>query len=248
MLVILSTMLYNKLNIFRLGCQCLLIEALRNNYGFADILIMLLSSLAVIFITLPIHEWAHGFVSTKLGDPTPRYQGRLTLNPMAHFDPMGALGILLLGIGWAKPVQVNARYYKNPKWGMALVALAGPLANIILAFVMLLINNILLLTGLVEFAIIEQAYYFLLYIAIISIGLAVFNLIPIPPFDGSRILFVVLPQRIYFQIMRYERYIFIGIFILVYSGLLDRPLDFLNSQLFDVLYYLAWLPFKLLGV
>ena len=198
-------------------------------------LIMLLSSMAVIFITLPIHEWAHGFVSTKLGDPTPRYQGRLTLNPMAHFDLMGALGILLLGIGWAKPVQVNARYYKNPKWGMALVALAGPLSNIVLAFIMLLINNILMVTGLVGNAIIEQLYYFLLYIAIISISLAVFNLIPVPPFDGSRILFVFLPQRLYFQIMRYERYIFIGIFVLVYSGLLDGPLDFLNLKLFDAL-------------
>ena len=211
-------------------------------------LIMLLSSMAVIFITLPIHEWAHGFVSTKLGDPTPRYQGRLTLNPMAHFDLMGALGILLLGIGWAKPVQVNARYYKNPKWGMALVALAGPLSNIVLAFIMLLINNILMVTGLVGNAIIEQLYYFLFYIAIISISLAVFNLIPVPPFDGSRILFVFLPQRMYFQIMRYERYIFIGIFVLVYSGLLDGPLDFLNLKLFDALYYLAQLPFKLFGV
>ncbi len=211
-------------------------------------LIMLLSSMAVIFITLPIHEWAHGFVSTKLGDPTPRYQGRLTLNPMAHFDLMGALGILLLGIGWAKPVQVNARYYKNPKWGMALVALAGPLSNIVLAFIMLLINNILIVTGLVENAIIEQLYYFLLYIAIISISLAVFNLIPVPPFDGSRILFVFLPQRLYFQIMRYERYIFIGIFVLVYSGLLDGPLNFLNLKLFDALYYLAQLPFRLFGV
>ena len=211
-------------------------------------LIMLLSSMAVIFITLPIHEWAHGFVSTKLGDPTPRYQGRLTLNPMAHFDLMGALGILRLCIGWAKPVQVNARYYKNPKWGMALVALAGPLSNIVLAFIMLLINNILMVTGLVGYAIIEQLYYFLLYIAIISISLAVFNLIPVPPFDGSRILFVFLPQRLYFQIMRYERYIFIGIFVLVYSGLLDRPLDFLNLKLFDALYYLAQLPFKLFGV
>ncbi len=209
---------------------------------------MLLSSLAVIFITLPIHEWAHGFVSTKLGDPTPRYQGRLTLNPMAHFDLMGALGILLLGIGWAKPVQVNARYYKNPKWGMALVALAGPLSNVVLAFIMLLINNILIVTGLVGNAIILQLYYFLLYIATISISLAVFNLIPIPPFDGSRILFVFLPQRIYFQIMRYERYIFIGIFILVYSGLLDRPLSFLNTNLFYMLYNLASLPFRLFGV
>ena len=107
-------------------------------------LIMLLSSMAVIFITLPIHEWAHGFISTKLGDPTPRYQGRLTINPMAHIDWLGALGILVCGIGWAKPVQVNARYYKSPKWGMALVALAGPMSNILTAFVAKFIYNIAL--------------------------------------------------------------------------------------------------------
>lgn len=226
----------------------MLISAIRNNYGLSEIIIMLISSLAVVFITLPIHEWAHGFVSTKLGDPTPRYQGRLTLNPMAHFDLMGALGILLLGIGWAKPVQVNARYYKNPKWGMALVALAGPVSNVILAFLVLLIGNILLFTGLTSIAIVEQAYYFLFYIATISVSLAVFNLIPIPPFDGSRVLFVFLPQKYYFKIMQYERYIFIGIFILVFSGVLDAPLDFLTMKLFGFTYELAQLPFKLLGV
>ncbi len=223
----------------------MLIDAIRNDYGFGTILIMLLSSLAVVFITLPIHEWAHGFVSTKLGDPTPRYQGRLTLNPIAHLDWMGALGILLFGIGWAKPVQVNARYYKNPKWGMALVALAGPVSNIILAFLMLLVGNVLVVTG---NPILEQAYHFLFYIAFISISLAVFNLIPIPPFDGSRILFVLLPQKYYFKIMQYERYIFIGIFIVIYTGLLDAPLDYLTFKLFNWINDLSILPFELLGV
>lgn len=209
---------------------------------------MFLSSLAVIFLTLPIHEWAHGFVSTKLGDPTPRYQGRLTLNPMAHIDVMGAIGILLFGIGWAKPVQVNARYYRNSKWGMALVALAGPLSNVILAFVLLILGNILVFVGLTELAIIQQVYLFLYYIALINISLAVFNLIPVPPFDGSRILFAVLPQKYYFQIMRYERYIFIGVFAIVYLGILDKPLDFLTSRLFNVIYNLACLPFTFFGV
>lgn len=209
---------------------------------------MFLSSLAVIFLTLPIHEWAHGFVSTKLGDPTPRYQGRLTLNPMAHIDVMGAIGILLFGIGWAKPVQVNARYYRNSKWGMALVALAGPLSNVILAFILLILGNILVFVGLTELAIIQQVYLFLYYIALINISLAVFNLIPVPPFDGSRILFAVLPQKYYFQIMRYERYIFIGVFAIVYLGILDKPLDFLTSRLFNVIYNLACLPFTFFGV
>ena len=206
---------------------------------------MLLSSIAVIFVTLPIHECAHGFVSTKLGDPTPRYQGRLTLNPFAHLDLIGSLGILLFGIGWAKPVQVNARYYKNPKWGMALVALAGPLSNIVLAFILLVIGNILVITG---NPILEMAFYFLHYIAFISTSLAIFNLIPVPPFDGSRILFAILPQRYYFKIMQYERFIFIGIFIVIYSGLLDAPLDFLTYGLFNKINNLAILPFTLLGV
>lgn len=226
----------------------MLINAIRYGYDFSQILIMFLSSLAVIFLTLPIHEWAHGFVSTKLGDPTPRYQGRLTLNPMAHIDVMGAIGILLFGIGWAKPVQVNARYYRNSKWGMALVALAGPLSNVILAFVLLILGNILVFVGLTELAIIQQVYLFLYYIALINISLAVFNLIPVPPFDGSRILFAVLPQKYYFQIMRYERYIFIGVFAIVYLGILDKPLDFLTSRLFNVIYNLACLPFTFFGV
>ena len=226
----------------------MLINAIRYGYDFSQILIMFLSSLAVIFLTLPIHEWAHGFVSTKLGDPTPRYQGRLTLNPMAHIDVMGAIGILLFGIGWAKPVQVNARYYRNSKWGMALVALAGPLSNVILAFILLILGNILVFVGLTELAIIQQVYLFLYYIALINISLAVFNLIPVPPFDGSRILFAVLPQKYYFQIMRYERYIFIGVFAIVYLGVLDKPLDFLTSRLFNVIYNLACLPFTFFGV
>ena len=226
----------------------MLINAIRYGYDFSQILIMFLSSLAVIFLTLPIHEWAHGFVSTKLGDPTPRYQGRLTLNPMAHIDVMGAIGILLFGIGWAKPVRVNARYYRNSKWGMALVALAGPLSNVILAFVLLILGNILVFVGLTELAIIQQVYLFLYYIALINISLAVFNLIPVPPFDGSRILFAVLPQKYYFQIMRYERYIFIGVFAIVYLGVLDKPLDFLTSRLFNVIYNLACLPFTFFGV
>ncbi len=241
-------MLYNKLNIFTLGCYRLLINAIRNDYSFYQILIMFLSSLAVVFFTLPIHEWAHGFVSTRLGDPTPRYQGRLTLNPMAHIDLMGTLGILLFGIGWAKPVQVNARYYKNPKWGMALVAFAGPLSNIILAFALLLIGNLLVFTPLSELTITWYVCDFLYYIALINISLAVFNLIPVPPFDGSRILFVVLPQKYYFQIMRYERYIFIALFAIIYSGILDKPLDFLTSRLFNMVTNLASLPFIFFGV
>lgn len=225
-----------------------------NKASLSDIIIYLASSFIVIFLTMPIHEWAHGFVSTKLGDPTPRWQGRLTLNPIAHIDWMGAAGILLFGIGWAKPVQVNARYYKNPKWGMAIVALAGPLSNIIVAFISYFLYGIIC-TVFLKTGIIYENYSFLMVLASffgtvaqINVYLAVFNLIPIPPFDGSRILFTFLPQKYYFKIMQYERYIFIGVLIIIYTGILDLPLSILSSNILNFVADLAFLPFSLFGV
>ncbi len=232
----------------------MLINAIQGNLTFAEVIIYTLSSFVVIFLTLPIHEWAHGFVSTKLGDPTPRYQGRLTLNPMAHIDWLGAAGILLFGIGWAKPVQVNARYYKNPKWGMALVALAGPLSNVIVAFISIflyqLIQAVLILTGVINelYSIYFVISLFFVAIAQINVYLAVFNLIPIPPFDGSRILFTFLPQKYYFKVMQYERYIFIGVLALLYTGVLDMPIDLLSNKILSIITTFAKLPFTLLGV
>ena len=232
----------------------MLINAIQGNLSFAEVIIYAISSFVVIFLTLPIHEWAHGFVSTRLGDPTPRWQGRLTLNPMAHIDWLGAAGILLFGIGWAKPVQVNARYYKNPKWGMALVALAGPLSNIIVAFISILLYKIIevvfVLTGIIEgvYGVLFVISLFFVAIAQINVHLAVFNLIPIPPFDGSRILFTFLPQKYYFKIMQYERFIFIGILALLYTGVLDAPIAFLSEKVLIAVETLALLPFNLLGV
>ena len=115
---------------------------LSGNIDFVGVIIYILSSLAVIFLTLPVHEFAHGFAATKLGDPTPRYQGRMTLNPFAHIDWIGAACILLFGFGWAKPVQINTNNFKNPKRDMALTALAGPASNIIVALIALIFYNI----------------------------------------------------------------------------------------------------------
>ena len=223
----------------------MLSTVLSGNFSFASVIIYLLSSLAVIFLTLPIHEFAHGYAATKLGDYTPRYQGRLTLNPFAHIDYIGAMCILLFGFGWAKPVQVNARNFKNAKVGMAITAFAGPLANIILAFIALLLANVCMVIP-VNAAILIYFYMFFNYIATINIYLAVFNLIPIPPLDGSRLLSAFLPNRYYYSLMRYERYFTIIIFALLWVGVLDIPLDFLSSAIGTLLRNLAKIPFALL--
>ena len=232
----------------------MLLDAFRYNYNLDEILMMILSAVVVVFFTLPIHEWAHGFVSTKLGDPTPRMQGRLTLNPLAHIDWIGAIGVLLVGIGWAKPVQVNARYYKYPKWGMALVALAGPLSNLIVAFLFLFLYALMVTIFIATeiywdcIALIGVMEYFFGTVAMINIYLAVFNLIPVPPFDGSRILFTFLPQKYYFKIMRYEQFIFIGVFALLCSDVLNPIISGIATNVFDEIANVASLPFTLLGV
>lgn len=234
----------------------MLINAIRGGLSFTEIIIYIISSLAVIFITMPIHEFAHGFVATRLGDPTPRWQGRLTLNPLAHIDYMGAAAILLFGIGWARPVSVNPRYFKNPKRGMAITAIAGPVANVLLAFVfmllygvlgtiMKLISNVIVIDGLAVF--ITYVMFFFTYVAQISIYLAVFNLIPVPPFDGSRILFSFLPEKYYFKMMQYERYIVIGLFALLYVGVLDKPLSYITSVILDAVITVALFPFQFIA-
>ena len=220
---------------------------LSGNIDFISVIIYILSSLAVIFLTLPVHEFAHGFAATKLGDPTPRYQGRMTLNPFAHIDWIGAACILLFGFGWAKPVQVNSNNFRNPKRDMAVTALAGPLSNLIVAFAALLINNILSLIA--TKTLVSAFYYigfFFYYIALINVSLAVFNLIPIPPLDGSRLLSALLPYRYYYALMRYERYIFFGLIALLWIGVLDIPLNFLSGAVMSFLKSIAGLPFKLI--
>lgn len=178
---------------------------------------IIFSALAAL-IALTVHEFSHGYAAYKLGDPTAKSLGRLTLNPVKHLDPIGALCMVFFRFGWAKPVPINPRYFKKPKRDFALTALAGPLSNLLLAFAFGLIY-LLTLKGFSSVFFESELSYRLavnltLFIYIfhaVNLGLAVFNLIPVPPLDGSRLLNVILPTRLYFKVMRYERQIYFGL-------------------------------------
>lgn len=219
----------------------MLFSILRGASGI-EIAILFLARLFVVFCTLPVHEYAHAFVADKLGDKTARLSGRLTLNPMAHIDILGAIMILFVGFGYAKPVPVNPRNFKNLKKGMALTALAGPFSNILMAVVFMFLSNVLSLFGSSLF--VQAFYVFFSFAASINIGLAVFNLIPIPPLDGSRVLELLIPDKYYYKFAQYERYIVIVIFGLIIFGVLDAPLAFLQNHLYSALNYIVSLPFR----
>lgn len=211
--------------------------------GDVTVVIMLVIARAiVVFLCLPVHELCHGLAAYKLGDDTAKRMGRLSFNPIAHLDPIGTIMIFLFGIGYAKPVPINPLKFKDYRKGVALTALAGPLSNLVMAFVAAFVSA-------------AVGYFFqtsaaaqlitLLFslTASINISLAVFNLLPIPPLDGSRILGMILPDRLYEKYFRYERVIMIVLMVLLFTGVLNGPLAFLNNIFRNFVFFIPNLIF-----
>lgn len=195
-----------------------------------------LLTIGAVLLCLTVHELSHGLAAYFLGDPTAKSQKRLSLNPLRHLDPFGTLMMLVAGFGWAKPVPVDIRYFKNPKSGMAATALAGPLSNLLLAYVVLFLRSALfpfVLSG--TWGGWDQVDTFLIRLASLSVGLGIFNLLPFPPLDGSKIWEGVLPDKIYYTILRYERFGMIALIVVLWTGILDGPLNAVRWWVFQVL-------------
>lgn len=184
-----------------------------------------------ILLAISAHEFAHGYVSYKLGDPTPKIDGRLTLNPLAHLDLWGTVCLILFRMGWAKPVRINTAYYKNKKRGTILVSLAGPLMNYLMAFVSILIYGLFYKAG-------SSYGTWFYYLAVINVGLGTFNLIPIPPLDGSNILQELFPKLGDFY-CRIRRYAMPLLFICLFTGILRIPLNQVNSAVINGMWRLV---------
>lgn len=205
-----------------------------NNRGtikFVDLIFMFIAYAIIILVALPVHEFSHGFVAYKLGDNTAKWNGRLTLNPFAHLDIFGTLMIFLFGVGYAKPVPVNPRNFRNYKSGMALTALAGPVSNFLMGFLSLAILRVFypfLSNNLTS----EIIWTFLYTFANININLGIFNLLPIPPLDGFRIIANVLPGKWSYFVDQYQMYITLGVLLLLFTGFLNTPIAFLTNGVY----------------
>ena len=219
-----------------------------------DRLVYYLLSAVAALIALTVHEYCHGYAAYKLGDDTAKNFGRLTLNPIKHIDPYGAICMVLFHVGWAKPVPVNARNFKDPKKGFAITAAAGPASNLILGFfsaliylvVFALVKDLTFTSKTFGYLLISNTLSFLYIFHSINIGLGLFNLLPIPPFDGSRLLNVFLPPKTYFAIMKYERQIYIGVLVWLLLG--DYVAGFIRNIVGGgILYWLAGI-FSLSGM
>ena len=206
-------------------------------------LLTLLISAVAALMCITLHELSHGLMAWRLGDPTARNAGRLTLNPIKHLDLLGLLMMVVAKVGWAKPVPVDMRYFKHPKQGMALTALAGPAANFLTALAAVGVSSVIWhVAPLGRMSLL--ALCFLSNMALLGVGMGLFNLIPISPLDGSKILFALLPDRAYYTILKYEKYVMGLLIVLVLLGIFDKPLSFLMVQCLRGLCALTGMPLE----
>ena len=200
----------------------------------------IVSIVAASLLCITVHETCHGLAAYMLGDDTAKRMGRLTLNPIRHIDILGLILMAVARFGWAKPVPVDMRKFRNPKTGMALTALAGPVSNVLL-MVVAAILRIFALAIYLRYKVpgMEYLLLFFEYTVILSAGLAVFNLFPIPPLDGSKVLFSLLPDSAYLKLMRYERFGMLLLAIILFTNVLDVPLQYLRDILLTFADYIT---------
>lgn len=234
----------------------MLIQILQSELSPAQKAFCLVFLPLIVLFSLGMHEYGHALISTVQGDPTPKKSGRLTLNPLKHLHPIGTVFMLLCGFGWAVPVPVNPRYYKDPKKGMAITGAAGPIMNVIIGvYALVTLSQMVWFreTGLLAYlpivskipADIYTAICDVLYITFYcNVMLAVFNLLPIPPLDGSRILYAVLPTKYYFRVMRYERVIMLLLLLLLWTGAFTGTFEVVAD---NILRIVSTAVFKILG-
>lgn len=202
-----------------------------NFNGVLDVVLIVAASLLCIIV----HETCHGLAAYWMGDDTAKRAGRLSLNPMKHIDIMGLIMMALFRFGWAKPVPVDMRKFQKPKLGMAITALAGPVSNILLVLVAAVLRLFAIFFSLkYEIAFLEYIVLFFEYIMILSAGLAIFNLIPVPPLDGSKILFSLLSNRMYMALMKYERFGMLLLMALLITNVIDTPLLYMRGWVLDL--------------
>ena len=218
-------------------------------------IIQILLMIPVMLISLSVHEYAHARIAYARGDATARNLGRMTVNPLKHIDPIGALCMILFRFGWAKPVPVNSRNLRNPQRDMALVSVAGPISNLLLAFLGALLYTLSLRLFFNNFVFLSENEFllkgsmmlltFLELFHFANITLAIFNLIPIPPLDGSRILTMFLPPKYYWKLQQYEQYFGIALMLLVllgsFSGILSTVTMFISDGMMTVCSYIPFL-------